>query len=95
MERFIKFLLVSIIVVTIAFGIFKVTNKYDLDILNKNIDWSISLKGCEGAKSFAFDEEGNLYLAFEDTIRVLNKDGNDELIIRESKFNILDIHLKN
>lgn len=91
MKRFIKFLLVSIIVVTIAFGIFKVTNKYDLDILNKNIDWSISLKGCEGAKSFAFDEEGNLYLAFEDTIRVLNKDGNDELIIRESKFNILDI----
>lgn len=91
MKRFIKFLLVSIIVVTIAFGIFKVTNKYDLNILNKNIDWSISLKGCEGAKSFDFDDEGNLYLAFEDTIRVINKDGNDELIIRESKFDILDV----
>lgn len=91
MKRFIKFLLISIIVVTIAFGIFKVTNKYNLDILNKNIDWSISLKGCEGAKSFDFDEEGNLYLAFDDTIRIVNKDGNDGVIIRESKFNILDI----
>lgn len=91
MKRFIKFLLISIIVVTMAFGIFKVTNKYNLDILNKNIDWSISLKGCEGAKSFDFDEEGNLYLAFDDTIRIVNKDGNDGVIIRESKFNILDI----
>jgi hypothetical protein len=91
MKRFIKFLFVSIIVVTLAFGIFKVKNKYNLDILNNNVDWLISLKGCEGARSFDFDEEGNLYLAFEDTIRVVNKEGNDELIIKESKFNILDI----
>ncbi|ATD55648.1 hypothetical protein [Clostridium chauvoei] len=91
MKRFIEFLAISIIIVTCAFGIFKLTNKYDLDVIYQNIDWSIRLKGCNGAKSFDFDKDGNLYIAFKDTIRILNKDGKDEVIINESSFDILDI----
>lgn len=91
MKKFVKFLFISVIVVTTAFGVFKIKNKHYLDILNKNIEWSITLKGFEGAKSFDFDEKGNVYIAFEDRIRVLNKNGNDELVIKEKQFNILDI----
>ncbi|GAB6169452.1 PQQ-dependent sugar dehydrogenase [Clostridium carnis] len=91
MKRFIKFLGISIVTVTIAFGIFKLTNKYNLNIIHKNIDWSISVKGCEGAKSFDFDDNGNLYIAFKDTIRIVNSDGKDKVIIKENNFDILDI----
>lgn len=91
MKHFIKFLIISILIVTCAFGIFKLTNKYDLDVIYKNIDWSITLKGCNGAKSFDFDKDGNLYIAFKDTIRIINKDGKDEVIINENSFDILDI----
>lgn len=91
MKRFLKFLVLSVLIVSFAFGIFKLTNKYNLDVAYQNIDWSIIVKGCDDARSFDFDDEGNLYIAFNDTIRVVNSDGKDEVIIRESAFNILDI----
>ena len=64
MCRFLKFLVVSIIIVTLSFGIYKFSNRYDLSIIYKNVDWSINTKGLEGAVSFDFDKENNLYIAF-------------------------------
>lgn len=91
MKKFIRFLTGSIIIVTIAFGIFKLTSKYNLDVIYNDIDWSIDVKGYEGAKSFDYDDEGNLYIAFKDTIRIINSNGKDEVIIKENNFNIFDI----
>lgn len=91
MKRFFKFLVSSIIIVTVAFGIFKLSNRYSLSVIDDSVEWSISLKGYEGARTFDYDEDGNLYIAFSDTIRVINKDGKDEVIIRENGFDILDI----
>lgn len=91
MKRFIKFLLISAIVVSLAFGIFKLKNNYSAKIFDKGLNWTIKLKGIEGAKTFDFDSEGNLYIAFQDTIRIINKDGNNKLIIKESQLDILDM----
>lgn len=91
MKKFIKFLFISAIVVSIAFGIFKFKNNYNVKVFDKDLNWTIKLKGIEKAKAFDFDHEGNLYIAFQDTIRIINKDGNDKLIIRENKLDILDM----
>ncbi|MGL5353238.1 MAG: hypothetical protein ACRDA5_07915 [Clostridium sp.] len=94
MNKFIKFIISSVIIVALAFGIFKFTGKYTLDIINNNIDWSIDVKGYEGARSFDYDDEGNLYIAFNDTIRIINSNGKDEIIIRKNDYNIFDVLCK-
>lgn len=91
MKKFMTFLVGSIIIVTVAFGIFKFTSKYNLDVIYNNIDWSIDVKGYEDAKSFDYDDEGNLYIAFKDTIRIIDSNGKDEVIIKKDDFDILDI----
>lgn len=90
MKKFMRFLIGAIMIVTIAFGIFKFTSKYNLDIVYQNIEWSIDVKGYEGARSFDYDNEGNLYIAFKDTIRIIDSNGKDEVIIKDD-FEILDI----
>lgn len=91
MKRFFKFLVVSILVVSISFGIFKINNKYTIDIINKDIEWSINLKGIKGAKSFDFDESGNLYIAFSDSIKIIKEDNKEETLIKRKDFNIYDM----
>lgn len=91
MKRFIKFLFISAIVVSIAFGIFKFKNNYNVQVFDKGLNWTIKLKGIEKAKAFDFDSEGNIYIAFQDTIRIINKEDKNKLIIRESNLDILDM----
>lgn len=81
MWRFFKFLVFSIIVVTLSFGIYKLSNRYDLNLIYKNVDWSINTKGLDGAVSFDFDKENNLYIAFKDIIKVINKDNKEEILV--------------
>lgn len=91
MGRFFKFLVGSILIVTISFGIYEITNKYQLNIISENVDWSINAKGCSGAKAFDFDEYGNLYIAFNNSIKIIKKDSNEEILIKKSSFEIYDI----
>ena len=91
MWRFFKFLVFSIIVVTLSFGIYKLSNRYDLNLIYKNVDWSINTKGLDGAVSFDFDKENNLYIAFKDIIKVINKDNKEEILVYDNKLNIYDI----
>lgn len=91
MKRFIKFILAALIIVSLSFGIYKFKNSYDFNIINKDINLSIKIKGIKDARSFDFDEEGNIYLAFENTLKIINKNGNNGVIIRDSQFDILDI----
>jgi len=90
-KRFIKFILAALIIVSISFGIYKFKNRYDFNVINKNINLSIKIKGLKDARSFDLDEEGNIYLAFNDTLKIINKNGNNDVIIRDSHFDILDI----
>ena len=91
MRRFFKFLVFSIIIVTLSFGIYKFSNRYDLNIIYKNVDWSINTKGLEGAVSFDFDKENNLYIAFKNNIKVINKENKEEILVYDKTLNIYDI----
>lgn len=91
MWRFFKFLVFSIIVVSLSFGIYKLSNRYDLNLIYKNVDWSINTKGLDGSVSFDFDKENNLYIAFKDTIKIINKDNKEEILVYDNKLNIYDI----
>ena len=91
MRRFFKFLVFSIIIVTLSFGIYKFSNRYDLNIIYKNVDWSINTKGLEGAVSFDFDKENNLYISFKNNIKVINKENKEEILVYDKTLNIYDI----
>lgn len=91
MKRFLKFLMVSMLIVSIAFGIYRINNKYTIDIINKNIGWSIHYKGIKNAKSFDFDKNGNLYIAFSDSIKIIKEDNKEETLIKRKDFNIYDM----
>lgn len=95
MRRFLKFLLFSIIVVSLSFEIYKLSNRYDLNLIYENIDWSINTKALEGAVSFDFDKYNNLYIAFKDTIKIINKDNKEEILLHDKSLNIYDISCYN
>lgn len=95
MKRFIKFLAISILIVSLSFGIYKVNNRYGIDIISKNIDWTINHKGIKGAKSFDFDNDGNLYIAFSDCIKIVKENNKEETLVKRSYFNIYDMIIYN
>jgi len=91
MKRFFLFLIMATIVVSLAFGIIKSKNSYILNSLSKELDIRINIKGLNNSKSFDIDENGNLYIAFEDTIKVIGEEGDIKAIIKEGSFNIYDV----
>lgn len=91
MKKFIGFIIVAIVIVTGAFGIYKLTDKYDVKNLSNEVSCSISFKGLEGAETFDIDNEGKIYVGLKDSIKILDKDGREEYIIRDKKLNISDI----
>lgn len=94
MKKFIYFVFVSIIIVIISFGIYQNSNKYNLNILYKSIDWSINTKGCDKARSFDFDDKGNLYIAYDDSIKIISADNKENKIVKRSGLNIYDIAIR-
>ena len=91
MKRFLQCIILSMVIVSISFGIYKFSKGYDLDLIYENIDWSIVNKSVNGAVSFDFDREVNLYIAFKDAIKVITKDNNEEIVISDKSLNIYDI----
>lgn len=91
MKRFLQCIILSMVIVSISFGIYKFSKGYDLDLIYENIDWSIVNKSVNGAVSFDFDREDNLYIAFKDEIKVITKDNNEEIVISDKSLNIYDI----
>lgn len=91
MKKFIGFVLISVIIVTIAFGIYNFTNKYDIKNLSNTMECNINFKGLEGAETFDVDEDGRIYVGFRDSIKILDRDGREESIIKDKNFNISDV----
>lgn len=95
MLRFLKFLVLSVIIVTLSFVIYKFSNRYDLNIMYNNIDWSINTKALKGATAFDFDKDNNLYIAFSNIIKVINNDNKEDVLINDKSLNIYDIECYN
>ena len=91
MKKFLRFSIISVLIVTAAFAVFKISNKYRVSILKGDIDCTIITKGCEGAKAITVDEEGSIYIAYKDSIKKIDSEGKEKLLYKEKDLNIEDL----
>ena len=88
MKRFVKFSIISFVIVVGAFSVFEFSNKYRMSILKNNISWSIAAKNCKESIAFDKDENGNTYIAYNNCIKSLKEDGREEVILEDKSLNI-------
>ena len=91
MKKFIRYIIIATLIVTLAFSLYKVTSKYSMDILVGEITSSILAKGCEGARALTQDEKGNVYIAYKDSFKSVDKEGKEKEIYKSKDLNIEDI----
>lgn len=94
MNKFFKYIIISIVIVVLAFTLYKVSSEYSLNIIDNNIDCSVIAKGCENAKALEVDGD-NIYIAFKDKIECIDKDGKKSSILKNKDLNIEDIAIYN
>lgn len=88
MKRFLKFLSFSIVIVVLAFGVFRLSNQYKMSILKNNISWSVAYKNCRDSVAFDKDENKNTYIAYENYIKVIKEDGREETLLKDKSLKI-------
>ncbi len=91
MKRFLKFLMVSIIIVVVAFGVFKFSNQYRINALKNNMSWSVAYKNCADSVAFDRDENKNMYIAYDNYIKVIRDDGREETLLQDKTLKIENI----
>ncbi|MGL4772719.1 MAG: hypothetical protein ACRC2K_04050 [Clostridium sp.] len=90
MNKFLKFIVIAIVIVSAAFGVYKITSEYRVSILTDNIDCNIILKGCENSKALTVIDN-NIYVAFENSIIEVNENGKERIILKDKNYNIEDM----
>lgn len=88
LKRFLKFLIISLIIVAGAFSVFEFSGKYRMNILKNNIGWSIAAKNCKDSIAFDKDKNGNTYIAYSNCIKELKADGREEILLQDKSLNI-------
>ncbi|MDR3596411.1 hypothetical protein [Clostridium sp.] len=88
MKRFLKFLFISIIIVVLAFSVFRFSSQYRMSTLKNNISWSVAYKNCNDSVAFDRDENKNTYIAYENYIKVIKEDGREETLLQDKSLNI-------
>ncbi|WP_297424355.1 PQQ-dependent sugar dehydrogenase [Clostridium sp.] len=91
MRRFLKFLSVSVIIVVVAFGVFRFSNEYRMSTLKNNISWSVAYKNCKNSVAFDKDENKNTYVAYDNYIKVIRDDGREETLLQDKSLKIENI----
>lgn len=91
MKKFLKGILIFIIIGIISFVIFKLSDKYKLKILKNNIECTIVTKGCKNAKALVYDG-GNVYIGYKHSIKLIDNEGKEKNIY-ESSGDIEDIEI--
>jgi len=90
-KRFIKFLILSIVIVVLAFGVYKFSNQYRVNILKNNISWSVECKNCKKSVAFDKDENKNTYIAYDNYIKIIKEDGREETLLQSKSLKIENI----
>ena len=93
MIRFLKFIGISILIVIAAFVLVKVSDKYKVNILKNDVNWSIDNKNCKQAVDFDKDEYGNTYIAYNNCIKVVRSEGTEENLIQDNSYIIENLLL--
>lgn len=95
MKKFLRYIIISIFIVVIAFSVARISNKYSLTIMRSDIDCEVISKGCEGAKSLAVGE-GYIYVAYDHEIKEIDSEGKERTVYRNKNLNIEDmVYLNN
>ena len=84
-------LLILMVILLGALSLYKLSNKYNLNILKSNIDCTIVVKGCEKARALSADDDKNIYIAFSDYIKSVDREGKEKLIYKEKSIDIEDM----
>lgn len=95
MKHFLKFVVISIIIVVAAFALVEISDKYKVNVLRNNVTWSIDNKNCKEAVDFDKDEDGNTYVAYKDCIKIIRGEGREDILLKNSSLNIENILLYN
>lgn len=95
MKKFFGYIIISILIVTLAFSLFKISNKYRVGILKDGIECTIIAKGCDEAKAITTNAEGDIYIAYRDSIRTINYEGKESMLYKNSDLDIEDIVFAN
>ena len=91
MKKIISFLIVSAVIVAISFGMYNLDAKYKLNIVYDDIQWTINNKDCLNAVSFDFDNDGNIYVAYKNSVERINEDNKVERLLSNDTLKIYDI----
>nr|WP_303269232.1 hypothetical protein [uncultured Clostridium sp.] len=91
MKKVISFFIVSVVIVAISFGIYNLDDKYKLNIVYDDIQWTINNKDCLNAVSFDFDNDGNIYVAYDNSVERINEDNKVERLFSNDALKIYDI----
>jgi hypothetical protein len=91
MRKFLRCSIIAILIVTAAFSVFKISNKYSASILNGDIDCTVISKGLEGAKAIAVDYDKNIYIAYNDGLKAIDSEGKERSLFKSKALNIEDI----
>jgi hypothetical protein len=89
-----RFLEIALLIVFFFSGIFvfsKVYKREDLKLPDSMLQWNIKYKGLKGARDFAFDGNGNYYLAFSNRIQFIDRNGKSAILFEDSKLDITSI----
>lgn len=95
MKHFLKFLMISVVIVIAAFILVEISDKYKVNILRNNMSWSIDNKNCKQAVGFDKDENGNTYVAYKDSVKIMREEGTEEILFYDESLNIENILLYN
>lgn len=90
MKKFLRYIIISIFIVVIAFSVTKISNKYSLTIMRNDIDCEVISKGCECAKSIA-KGQGYIYVAYDHEIKEINSEGKERTVYRDKTLEIEDM----
>jgi len=91
MRKFLKYSIIAILIVTAAFSVFKISNKYSTSILTGDIDCTIISKGLEGSRAIAVDDNKNIYIAYSDGLKAIDSEGKEKNLFKNKGLNIEDI----
>lgn len=91
MRKFLKYSIIAILIVTAAFSVLKISNKYSASILKGDIDCTIISKGLEGSKAIAVDYNKNIYIAYSDGLKAIDSEGKEKSLFKNKELNIEDI----
>ena len=93
MRHFLKFIVIAIVIVIASFTLVEISDKYKINILGSNMSWSIDNKNCKNAIGFDKDENGNTYVSYKDSVKIISEEGTEEILFYDESLNIENILL--